>query len=300
MGEEMGGRPIGTDWKKAISAGRDRLQSRVLVAVVGTLLVLLSCETLYQMLRMAGCFAVFVFGIIGISVAFAAAVRVLRAATPMGAICGGMICLLITFWTGSYREQVFRSGLTSLFVLFVLTFLATRAGRQRKSRAGLAEERRGRSASQVIANLSMAALSASSLTFCCAAGVMKVMCVAVLVEATADTVSSEIGQAFGGQAVMFLSMRRVAPGTDGGVTLLGTSAGIGAGAIVALAGMWAMHLGAPGVGIAFGTGACGLFFDSLLGATVERRGWMGNDLVNFLSTVFAAGLAGVLYRYIAF
>ena len=32
------------------------------------------------------------------------------------------------------------------------------------------------------------------------------------------------------------------------------------------------------------------FFDSLLGATVERRGWLGNDLVNFASTVFAAML----------
>jgi uncharacterized membrane protein len=34
-----------------------------------------------------------------------------------------------------------------------------------------------------------------------------------------------------------------------------------------------------------------LFFDSLLGATVERRGWLGNDLVNFSSTAFTAALA---------
>jgi uncharacterized membrane protein len=35
----------------------------------------------------------------------------------------------------------------------------------------------------------------------------------------------------------------------------------------------------------------GLFFDSLLGATVERRGWIGNDAVNFASTGFAAAIA---------
>jgi uncharacterized membrane protein len=40
--------------------------------------------------------------------------------------------------------------------------------------------------------------------------------------------------------------------------------------------------------------AAGLFFDSLLGATVERKGWLGNDLVNFTSTAFAALLAALI------
>lgn len=38
-------------------------------------------------------------------------------------------------------------------------------------------------------------------------------------------------------------------------------------------------------------GVFGLFFDSLLGATLERRGWINNDTVNFLSTASAAGFA---------
>jgi uncharacterized membrane protein len=46
--------------------------------------------------------------------------------------------------------------------------------------------------------------------------------------------------------------------------------------------------------VVFGAGCAGLFFDSVLGATVERKGWLGNDLVNFSSTVFAAGLAYAL------
>ena len=38
-------------------------------------------------------------------------------------------------------------------------------------------------------------------------------------------------------------------------------------------------------------GVLGMFFDSVLGATFENRGKMGNDAVNFVSTVFAADLA---------
>jgi uncharacterized membrane protein len=34
-----------------------------------------------------------------------------------------------------------------------------------------------------------------------------------------------------------------------------------------------------------------MLFDSVLGATLERRGLLGNDGVNFVSTVFAADVA---------
>jgi uncharacterized protein (TIGR00297 family) len=114
---------------------------------------------------------------------------------------------------------------------------------------------------------------------------------AALAEATADTVSSEIGQAFGGQPVMLTTMRRVDAGVDGAVSLLGTAAGVAAGAVVVLAGQWALRLTPKDAAVALAGGVAGLFFDSLLGATVERKGWLGNDLVNFASTLFAAGVA---------
>jgi uncharacterized protein (TIGR00297 family) len=114
---------------------------------------------------------------------------------------------------------------------------------------------------------------------------------AALAEATADTVSSEIGQAFGGTPFLLTTFRRVPPGTDGAMSLLGTAAGALAAAIVAATGMFAMRMTLAQTTIAFTGGIAGLFFDSLLGATVERKGWLGNDLVNFSSTVFAAAVA---------
>jgi uncharacterized protein (TIGR00297 family) len=96
---------------------------------------------------------------------------------------------------------------------------------------------------------------------------------------------------------MLLTLQAADPGTDGAVTLVGSVAGIAGGAFVAGAGMWALRLTPSQTAIALLSGICGLFFDSFLGATVERRGWIGNDLVNFTSTLFAAALAAVVYRF---
>ena len=300
-------------WRKAIPAGRDRAQSRWLVWVTGALLVWTSEWSLRLAFPVASEFPSFVLGPVGVSLVFAVAVWALKAATPAAAFCGGMICLLLTLWTSDPATSIARTGLTPLAVLFLLTFLTTRAGKRRKARAGLAEGRRGRSAAQVIANLSVAALCvtpwADAVTYrimrsCCPGmsyvwdgWTMKIICLAALIEATADTVSSEIGQAFGGQPVMLLSLKRVEPGTDGAVSLIGSGAGILAGVVVAGVGMWAFTLDRVGAEIALGGGVCGLFFDSLLGATVERRGWLGNDLVNFSSTLFAAVAAALMYQY---
>jgi uncharacterized protein (TIGR00297 family) len=315
MGEQMQGVEGDTGWRKAIPEARDRLQSKWLVGVVGALLLWETVAAVRQVHLLWGTYhdgePVLLAEIVGISIAFAYLVLALRAATLGGAFVGGMICLNLLYDTSAPRYTVVRSGLAPLVLLFVLTFLSTRAGRRKKARAGLAEDRRGRSAAQVTANLATAALSISlpgyffvmSWKVCCGPllyrwvyPAMAMMCLAALVEATADTVSSEIGQAFGGTPVMLLGLRRVDIGTDGAVTLLGSGAGVVAGALVAVVGTWALRLGILEGAVAGFAGVCGLFFDSLLGATVERRGWLGNDLVNFTSTVFAAVLAAAVYR----
>jgi uncharacterized protein (TIGR00297 family) len=308
MDEEIRGAGGDAGWRKAIPKERDRLQSRVLVGVVAPLLVGMTILTLIGGYARVDRFTTIYYSSLAVSVAFAIIVFLLRAATPAGAACGGMICYDLTLLTSDYGASIGRTALIPLATLFLLTFFSTRAGKGRKANAGLSERHSGRNAAQVIANLFVAALCVTPVMMIFIHllieqfsfeifRMMKVMCVAALAEATADTVSSEMGQAFGGHPVLIVGLRRVEPGTDGAVTLLGTCAGVAAAALVAIAGGWAIHLSLRVVLTALGAGICGLFFDSFLGATVERRGWIGNDLVNFTSTLFAAILAAVVYRF---
>jgi uncharacterized protein (TIGR00297 family) len=117
---------------------------------------------------------------------------------------------------------------------------------------------------------------------------MLAACVAALAEATADTVSSEMGQALGGRTLLITTGKVVTAGTDGGVSVAGTACGALAAAVVVGVSPLAHSPGAA-IGV-FGAACAGLIFDSVLGATVERLGWLGNDLVNFASTVFAAAV----------
>lgn len=228
----------------------------------------------------------------------------LRSATPAGALTGAVINASLMFSMFDPPFRVWRSGLVPVLAVLVLTSLATRFGRGRKERMGIAEKRHGRGAAQVAANLGITALvmdpsvqSALVDTHWLAGrrfDAVFALGLAALAEAAADTLSSEIGQVLGGTPRMITTLRRVQPGTDGGITLAGTAAGILAAGAVAGAGCWALHADASIFLVSWAGGAFGLLFDSLLGATLERAGWLNNDAVNLASTASAAAMALVL------
>jgi uncharacterized protein (TIGR00297 family) len=301
--------------RKAIPAARDRLQSRLVVACVTPVLVFFAARDWWRAMHLVPepsplyvdpASRGIALTALAISACFALIVWRLRSATPAAAALGGVICLLISVRVGVQNGSILRSGLPPLFVLFVLTFLATRAGRARKASLGLAEAKRGRNVAQVIANLGMAGLVAGF-----PGGLLKGLAlihdprsgmypfytslclVAVLCEATADTLASEIGQAFGGTPFLVTTLRRVPAGTDGAISLQGTIAALLGTVCVALAGKWSLGLDPFAAGLAAASGIAGLFFDSLLGVTLERFGLLGNDLVNFVSTCSAVCFVGL-------
>lgn len=244
---------------------------------------------------------------LGISALFGLIVWRLKAATPAGAATGAAITASLMFSTARYpyRWSWLHGGLLPLLTVFLLTYAATKIGKAKKERLGTGEGKRGRNAAQVAANLGIAALAAQSIQLIQTphdwAGelFLSIAALTALAEAAADTVSSEIGQVFGGEPLMLTTLQRVPPGTDGGVSLAGTFAGATAALIVAGVGSAMLFTDLPRqghftlagmIGLA---GTLGLLFDSLLGAMLERKGYLNNDAVNFLSTMSAAvfGLA---------
>lgn len=241
---------------------------------------------------------------IGLSGALGLLAWGLRSATLMGALSGAVICASLMFSMFDPPFRFWRSGLVPVLAVLVLTSLATRFGRGRKERMGIAEKRQGRAAAQVAANLGMAALIMDPSVQSALVGTrwlagrgfeaVFALGLAALAEAAADTLSSEIGQVLGGTPRMITTLRRVEPGTDGGVTLAGTVAGLAAAGLVSGAGSLVLHGTGAIFVVGWAGGVFGLLFDSLLGATVERAGWLNNDAVNFLSTGASVAFALLL------
>jgi len=224
----------------------------------------------------------------------------LRAATPQAALTGTAITVNLMFSTVLFPYAPWHTAMVPVLAVSLLAFAATRTGRAKKERLGTAEARKGRSAAQVAANLGVATLVASDAVQIWATDnhrlphgtiTLFTAALAALAEAAADTVSSEMGQVFGGRPRMLTTLRKVEPGRDGAISMAGTLAGVVAAGVVAGLGTLAFRGDARLFIVAAAAAVFGLFFDSLLGATLEDRGWLNNDAVNFLSTASAAGFA---------
>ncbi len=157
-----------------------------------------------------------------------------------------------------------------LLAFFIVSTALSRLGDAKKGEIVGAVMGKGgtRDASQAIANggISVAAAIAFLVS---ASPVWYAVGIGALAASAADTWATEVGTLAGGAPILITTGERVPPGTSGGITLLGTLAGI-AGALfmaaAALAAGWPVLFLATAAG-----GVAGMFVDSILGATLQAR-----------------------------
>ena len=219
-----------------------------------------------------------------LTVGFTLLARMVRGVTNSGAMAGAFSCFVLYMGGGP-------GAFAALITVFALAWITTRLGYARKQKLGTAERREGRKASQVLANLGVATACGVASMISHDRTIFLLAMAAALSEAAADTVSSEVGQAFGEKARLITNWHSVPAGTDGGVSLIGTTAGIAAAGIVSSVCLLGGLLSLQSLAISIGAAILGMIADSFLGAGLERRRLVNNDLVNFLGTFIAAGLA---------
>jgi len=225
---------------------------------------------------------------LAVNVALAGAAYAARGVDRSGALAGILLGTAIWAFVGW-------QGFALLFAFVALGTAATRVGYEEKARRRLAQERGGRrGARNAFAKVTVPALAALLAATTGRFELFALAMAGALATAAADTCSSEIGQLYGRRAILLTTLRPVPRGTGGAVSLEGTAAGLAAALAIAALGA-ALGLfawtAAPWVALA---AVVANALESVAGATLEERGLLDNDGVNFLSSLAGALVAASL------
>lgn len=211
--------------------------------------------------------------------------------TIAGAIIGGIITFLLMMafnWT----------GLLMIFSFFVLGTAVSIWKKDEKRNLKLEEENRGkRGYYNVLANAGVAALtSVLAITFSKNVPLYQLMMTAGFASALSDTVSSELGNVYGRKFINILTLRKGKRGEDGVISLEGSIGGMLASLGIGLL-YFMFYSDLKVLWIIFFAGIIGNITDSILGASLQKRGFMNNHTVNFFS-IFTAALFALAMFYL--
>lgn len=182
-------------------------------------------------------------------------------------------------------------GIVMLLAFFALSVLATAHRKDLKTEVR-EDGGSGRNIWQVFANGSVAAIMGvlMFIDLPCSK-VYLMMMAASLASALADTLSSELGMVYGRRFYHVLTFKVEPKGLDGIVSTEGTLFGAAGSLVIAL-----IYGGfSKGTFLVLFAGVLGNLADSILGAVLERKGYAGNNVVNFLNTLFAALAVLIFY-----
>jgi len=184
-----------------------------------------------------------------------------------------------------------------LLAFFLLGGLFTRYKYNFKKSRGIAESKGGvRGYKNVFSNsLAALVLAVAFKVFPTHSILLLPAYLGSIATATGDTLASEIGQTWKGEPRMITTLKKVRAGTDGGVTVLGEFAAFaGSGAIALLSLMFIKNDISLAL-IVLAGGFIGTNIDSVLGATLQQKGYLSNNGVNLFATISGAIITALIY-----
>ncbi|KQN38682.1 hypothetical protein ASE92_04455 [Pedobacter sp. Leaf41] len=213
---------------------------------------------------------------------------VARKLTVPASFTGGLMACLIFMASGFVGVMM----MTAFFIIGSVTTSWKRD--QKRSFSDLDENKNGRTAAQVFANAGVSTIAGVIVVvYPQSAAIMLPAMAAAFASATADTLSSELGVIYGRRFYNVITLKSDQCGRDGVISLEGTLIGVMGSLVIAL--IYAIGFGFDinFLWIAL-AGTAGNLSDSILGALLERKGLIGNNVVNFCSTLAAAIIALML------
>lgn len=214
--------------------------------------------------------------------AAAAALSVYFRKLTSGAAALGLVFAISIFFATAYL------GLAMMALFFLLATLATTISESGTRVTEIMQDHAPRNAAQVFANAGLAAIVSVACLFTLLPETQAVLLIAgSFVAATADTVSSEIGNRYGSRFLDLKTFKTGTRGENGVISFEGSFAGLFAGSIPA-----AVFVYASGEVrfflVLITAGLLGNLTDSFLGAFLERKQQLNNNQVNFFMTVSGA------------
>ncbi|KAI3852422.1 hypothetical protein MKW92_030219 [Papaver armeniacum] len=213
------------------------------------------------------------------------------------------------FLLGTLTWRAFgSSGFLLVATYFVIGTAATKVKMAQKEAQGVAEKRKGRrgpssvigssAAGCVCAFLSIYGVGGAALS-----GLWQLGFVASFCTKLSDTVSSEVGKAYGKTTYLVTSFKVVPRGTEGAVSVEGTVAGLLASMLLAFAGFYMGEVSVPQAVICVLASQIANLGESLIGAVLQDKEgfrWLNNDVVNVinisLGSIFAVLMQQVLFQ----
>mmetsp|Transcript_9977 Transcript_9977/g.23816 ORF Transcript_9977/g.23816 Transcript_9977/m.23816 type:complete len:319 (-) Transcript_9977:297-1253(-) len=184
-------------------------------------------------------------------------------------------------------------GYSLVCLYFIVGSAVTKLKIVEKEALGIAEARSGRRSpwsvwGSGLAGLlcAFAAMLTSDFNF------WQVGFVASFASKLSDTVSSEVGKAYGKTTYLATTLQVVPRGTEGAVSLEGSLAGVGSAVLFVAAAFALGQIDPQGAAFCVAAAVAANYFESCLGATSQASApWLTNDVVNMIQITVAAATA---------